>query len=339
MATLEQENQMRNQLKECLAELAPLKATDLARVTELGADLSFESGVIFFSRTLRLFHTLNDLNLDDVSYQKLTQLRDLAYQARDSFKSVREFSLRKYANNPVGTRDQLINNIRDSYDGVFEIIGPTIAFLTKKGTDFEKLEEQAKDTLQRVNAFAQENEMSLRKSRESAETMLEEVKRIAQESGVSQHAIHFKNEADKDEKSAKDWLIATVVLASMSLVVGIAFLVIYWLYATILTASQTVQIAIPKIVIFSILLSATLWAGRTYRAYRHNAIVNRHRQNALATFRTFAEVADGETKAAVLLQTTQCIFSPQQTGFIHGESESAGIPQVLEVFRTLGKQN
>jgi hypothetical protein len=85
------------------------------------------------------------------------------------------------------------------------------------------------------------------------------------------------------------------------------------------------------------LLSASVWCGKSYRAYRHNAVVNRHRQNALATFEAFAKAAsDAETKNAVLLQATQCIFSPQQTGYVSGEPETA-MPQVLEIVRNVGK--
>jgi len=103
--------------------------------------------------------------------------------------------------------------------------------------------------------------------------------------------------------------------------------------------STTSPAPIPKIFIFSILLSAAVWCGKTYRAYRHNAVVNRHRQNALATFEAFAKAAsDVETKNAVLLQATQCIFSPQQTGYVSGEPESA-LPPVLEIVRNLGKSS
>jgi len=86
------------------------------------------------------------------------------------------------------------------------------------------------------------------------------------------------------------------------------------------------------------MVSATFWAGKTYRAHRHNAVVNRHRQNALTTFQTFAQAASEEqTKNAVLLQATQCIFSPQQTGYIQSDNDTPGIPQVLEIVRSFSK--
>ena len=98
--------------------------------------------------------------------------------------------------------------------------------------------------------------------------------------------------------------------------------------------SLTVQLALAKVIAFSILFSAVLWAGRIYRAHRHNYVVNKHRQNALSTFEAFAKASeDTPTKNAVLLQATQCIFSPQSTGYLPQEKEAEGSTQILEIIR------
>jgi hypothetical protein len=47
---------------------------------------------------------------------------------------------------------------------------------------------------------------------------------------------------------------------------------------------------------------------------------------------------EDQAKDAVLIQATQCIFSPQQTGYVTGESEAGSIPQVLEIVRNLGSK-
>jgi len=336
MATAEQETKARNELQTVLGELAKWKASALAR-KELGSDLSFESGVVYFSRLLRLFHALDDADLSDLPYPKIASITAVANQTRDLFLNIAGFSVSKYANNPISQRDSFINQARDSYDSVFEYVAPAVAFTIRKGTDFEKLEEQAKEVVGRIEASAEENEKTLKAARENAELVVQEVRRIAQEAGVSQHAIHFKDEADRQEESAKPWLYSTIGIAAFTVGAGSLLLLRYLWVVPTLTPSQSVQVAIPKIFVFSVLLSATVWAGRTYRAFRHNAVVNRHRQNALATFQAFAKAAsDDETKNAVLLQATQCIFSPQQTGYISGEPEGAP-PQVLEIVRSLGK--
>ena len=252
---------------------------------------------------------------------------------------MQNFSLAKYSSNPIQQRNQFIDQIREYYDTVFDTVSPIIAFTTRKGTDFERLEEQAKSIVQQIEQTSQGYEKDLHNSLKSAQETVEAVRRIAQEAGVSQHFIHFRNEANENAASARPWLIATVCIAAATVLSGAGFLIWALFRLPQLTPSQSVQLAIPKVFIFTVLLSATIWAGKTYRAYRHNAVVNRHRQNALATFEAFAKAAtDVETKNAVLLQATQCIFSPQQTGYVSGEPESA-VPPVLEIVRNLGKSS
>jgi hypothetical protein len=94
---------------------------------------------------------------------------------------------------------------------------------------------------------------------------------------------------------------------------------------------------VAKLIVLSILLSAAIWTGKIYKAHRHNFIINRHRRNALSTFQTFAGGAsDTQTKNAVLLQATTCIFGPQNTGYISQDKESEGSPQILEIIRGVG---
>jgi hypothetical protein len=339
MATLQQENEARTQLKGVLTELENMKASNLAR-KELGADLSFESGVMYFSRILRLFSALNENDLEDLSYQKIMEIKSAADGALGLFRNIQSFSVKQYANNPLAQRDSFINQARDQYDGIFNATAPAIAFTVRKGTDFARLEEQAKETLVRMDQMRQSQEQTSTTILENAQQVIQEVRRIAEEAGVSQHAAYFKNEADKNEREAKPWLYWTIALACVTALLSVALTVRYFFVLPTLTSSQSIQLAIPKLFLFTVLLSATIWTGRTYRAYRHNAVVNRHRQNALASFEAFAKAAAGdqETKNAVLLQATQCIFSPQATGYIQPEAETA-MPHVLEVVRSLGKSS
>ena len=54
------------------------------------------------------------------------------------------------------------------------------------------------------------------------------------------------------------------------------------------------------------------------------------------TFETFIKATeDKETKNAVLIQTTQAIFSPQHSGFTDKEKELSSSPQMVEIFRSV----
>ena len=88
------------------------------------------------------------------------------------------------------------------------------------------------------------------------------------------------------------------------------------------------------------LVTSLVWTGRVYKAHRHNYVINKHRQNALRTFEAFVKAAkDEQTKSAVLLQATQCIFSPQPTGYLTHEAEPSGSPQILEIIRSMANPN
>ena len=74
-------------------------------------------------------------------------------------------------------------------------------------------------------------------------------------------------------------------------------------------------------------------ASRNYTTHKHNAVVNRHRQNALLTYRALVEAsATKGTEDIVLAHAASCIFSPQETGFSPGKGEStSGSKSILEL--------
>jgi hypothetical protein len=107
-----------------------------------------------------------------------------------------------------------------------------------------------------------------------------------------------------------------------------------------LTTGQSIQLAISKLIVLSVLYFAIIWGSRNYSAHRHNVVINKHRQNALSTFQAFVNAAeDKATKNAVLLRSTETIFSPNASGYLTKGSEKQSTPQILEIVQNaLGKQ-
>jgi cobalamin biosynthesis protein CbiD len=93
------------------------------------------------------------------------------------------------------------------------------------------------------------------------------------------------------------------------------------------------QLITSKILIFTVLGYLLIMAAKNYTTHKHNAVVNRHRQNALLTYRALVTAAeDTGTQDIVLAHAASCIFSPQETGFSHGRSDSTtGSKSVLEL--------
>lgn len=98
----------------------------------------------------------------------------------------------------------------------------------------------------------------------------------------------------------------------------------------------TIQRIITKIIVISIFYYAALWSSRNYRSHRHLSVVNKHRQSALSTFETFVNAAaDQQTKNAVLLEATHCIFSPAVSGYLGADEENPS-NRIVEVLKTVG---
>lgn len=335
MATLEQETQQRDNLRKLLDGLAAIVPENLARADVLGKELSFEAGVPYFRRVLKLFTDLAKTNLESVPYQLLNTLNGQAQDAVNLFNEIRNFSLRGQSN-PVVVRDQLLNKARDAYDTYYLQLMPVTTYLIRMGTDFEALEASAREQFVKMTQESgklQERQSTITKEMEET---LEKVRRAAAEVGVAQHAIHFREGATRHYKAGRLWLGATVILAALA--VGYSLYsfrqgfelepegsVVWWPHLRYL---------VQRLLVLSIIFFGVALSSKNYRAEKHDEIVNKHRQNALNTFETFAKAAaDKDTKDAVLLQATKSIFEAQSSGYLSGESEQLPSNLIIEVLR------
>lgn len=335
MPTLKEEETARKQLVEMLNALNTIDPNSLARTEVLGQELSFKDGVPIFSRTLDLFKDLAACNLANVPKERLDQIQSLAKQALDGFQAIQSFSV-SGVSNPAATRDSLIAQIRDQWNGYYVHITPEIAYSKGQSTDYGQLEREARGALSQMQAQLAEIKTEKEKGVVEIQGALEQVRRAAAEAGVAQHAIHFRNEAARYEKEARTWLIAGGLFA----IVTVAFAV-YGLGSDLaklgdsVSTARIVQVIASRVVVLSVLTFGLAWAARNYSASRHNLVVNRHRQNALSTFETFAKAAsDAQTKDAVLIQATQSIFCSQPSGFVKADAEVGG-SQIVEVVRNM----
>lgn len=330
---LEEQKKARQELEAALETLTSITPDSLVRTQELGTALDFSQGVEVFRRSLGLFKSLQASNLDGVPTPTLQQLTRIAQQTAATFQQIQQFNPAGQSN-PAQVRDSLITQVANLYNDHFPQISPIIAYSVRRGTDFERLERDARSALDAITKIKSDLEKHANEIIAQAQDTLKQVQRAAAEVGVAQHAIHFRKEAEEHLSRSRRWLFATVLLGVLTL--GFASWVLYsYRTATAdLTAAQSVQLGIAKLFVFSVLSFAGVWSGRMFRAQWHNYVVNKHRQNALSTFETFVKAAtDDQTKNAVLIQATQCIFSPQATGFVSHEPESTPPTQILEIVR------
>ena len=145
----------------------------------------------------------------------------------------------------------------------------------------------------------------------------------------------FKVEADFHTSEAGKWINWTIVLLVATAFAGIGFM--FWTPSSTEGTTHVVQFTITKVVVLAVLFYGLSICIKNYRAHKHNAILNKHRQNALQTFETFVKAStDDLTKNAVLLQTTQSIFSNQQTGYSSSEGDGDMPSKIIEIIKSTG---
>jgi hypothetical protein len=348
------ELQLRAGLSQRIQSILDTKVEDLIQAGRLGEMFSFAAGRPLFEKTFSLYRLLASANLELVSEAKLRQLTELTDQVVTHFAQFRGFQPHGGSVQfPTPGRDNLLNTFSTLFDQVFAVISTVLA--VSQPQNLGQYESEAKASAQLIKTFFDEQKKQFEGYKNALEKEITETlskaRQAAQEVGITRHEGLFRAEADEHKKMAKLWLTATSVLA-------IATGLLAWVnYSRTITAfgmavsaqspsgggasapgfgptSLALQLALAKVIAFSILFSAVLWAGRIYRAHRHNYVVNKHRQNALSTFEAFAKASeDTATKNAVLLQATQCIFGPQSTGYLPQEKESEGSTQILEIIR------
>lgn len=333
MASEDERQKFLAQLQKDLDDLLETHPEKLVRTEDLGKGLDFSSGRSAFERRLRLFRKLKDAGFSDLPRSTLNDIRNLVSQAREQFKQIRNFSTS--GQNPRQERDQLIQHIKNQYDQDFRTLGLPIAYGQQTGANLEQMKRRARDVLDQLTTLRKDAASQL----EDVQQVAESVKRAAAEVGVSQHATHFQEEADLQNKNSKRWLWA--VAGTGVLTVVLAVVNIWWLYGEVvgqeLDLGQAIQLSIGKLILFSVLYFGLVWLARTYRSARHNQVVNRHRANALRTFETFVNAAaDQQTKEAVLMRATEAIFGDQASGFDEARGE-LGSANVVEITRDLAK--
>jgi len=339
MATIKQEDRLRDELKKLLFEINSINAEDLIQTDRLGSDLDFSNGLPYFERGLGLFRMLDGIDLSRIPHPQLSALKTVAVEIEGAINNIKQFKTTD--NNPSSTRDSYIANFQSRYDGWFNQISPVVSFCIRGGTDFDALQKDAREALLQLSAVKAEAEKASTELIAETQSTLDKVRQAAAEVGVAQHATHFQNEATNYKTTSRYWLGALILSAILTCLWGyLGFIVLETPQAEIQNQSIFfIQKFAARITVLMTLVFMLFWCSKNYAAHNHNFIVNRHRQNALSTFETFVKAAgdDLQTKNAVLLQATESIFCAQPSGFISKDVEQSSSGKIIEIVKDLSK--
>tara|TARA_B100001964_G_scaffold245363_1_gene331872 strand:+ start:434 stop:1462 length:1029 start_codon:yes stop_codon:yes gene_type:complete len=332
MATPEERQEKIEKAKENISALANIKASTLARTEDLSKDLNFSEAVPFFEEMLDIIKQLNQRDISRLTFNQLDDILGACNKISRGIKLVNEFNLN--VNAPAKVCKDIITNLKNAYD---EIVGPLIlplAFTATQATDYAKIEREAKGYHATIKEEAESFRKVIDSYKNEAEKALQAVKKQAADAGVSVNAQIFLTDSGIHAKAAKKWLIATIIISSVTLAVAIGFVCISFGYDPGKTAIA-IQYVVSKIILLSTLSFGIFWCVKNYKSSKHNETLNKHRANALSTFKTFVEGSgDVAIKDAILLHAAQAAFVNRPTGYESQEREAQSINPVVEI---LGK--
>lgn len=302
-----------------VSRLQELNPGSLARIGDYGT-FDFQAAVEPARRLIDLFKRLPIAALEDFPEATLQPIRQQADAIFNVVEQIRQFRLED--GNPAGTRQQIVEQLTNLYPSTWGILFPVIGYGAARVADFPRLEAQGRAAVQSINDRTSELLRSLDTTRQQADEALAAARRAAAEQGVSQQAAYFRDEALVHDREASTWKRNTTVLSIVLAVYAASSVFVHkWEYLRPGSTFESAQLITSKVLIFAVMSYVLILAAKNFLSHKHNAIVNRHRQNALMTFNALAEAAkDQAAKDIILTHAASCIFAPQETGYSRSTS-------------------
>ncbi len=316
-------------LSQLTGALDALDAMDLGKAlrAEDAEEASFGKRLPDAERVREFLLSARDTSFDFLDEQIMAEIVAAANAFLTVLDESRKMSTQDAANR--SHRNGFEERFRNAVKNVYTTVTPYVAYARTGSADSARRAETAQKDAARVSA-----------ARAEAEAVLLAMQKAAAETGVEVHANLFSTQAGKHTEGAKVWLIVASLLGALTAVAA-------WLAATgrllvpVVTAELTTpqgpeavwQLLAGKVLLFSVLYFGVLFAAKNYRAHRHNALINKHRSNALQTFQTFVKSTESAiVRDQVLLAATEAIFAGATTGYLGKEQEQSSTP-VLGMIR------
>lgn len=313
MATPEEEKRLK-EARASLVRVQDFQPSSLVQKEKFG-QASFEEAVGPAARIVELFRQLPASALELLPMNELHTVRAQADSVYHLFQQILEFDI------DVGEvrnrQTQFIDTLKASFQSHFTQVFPLISYSVARTVDFNRLEDQGRAAVQNVRDQTESLMKEIAQQQSEAARILEEVRKTAAERGVSQEAFYFKGEADGHKIAAETWQSYTIFMSVVVGLYGIATLFIHKI--PILTPSntyETAQLIAGKLIVFFVLVYMLSICAKNFLSNRHNEIVNRHRQNALMTYKSLVDA--GGTPAArdvILNHAAASVYQLHDTGF------------------------
>ncbi|MEZ0150395.1 MAG: hypothetical protein AB9Q19_13945 [Candidatus Reddybacter sp.] len=307
-----------------LLRMQEFDVEQLPRVEHLGKALNFSTAVDPAKRLISLYRRLSTTALEDFPEAVLNQVIAQCDSDFQKFDQIISFEPSEHQT-PNTVRDSYVTAIENAYDPAFTILSPFISYSLHRSADFQRLDTDARSTFQQIKDQAGIIQGSLEQQKEDAEGILKDIRDTAAEQGVTQQAIYFQTESSDHNTDADKWELRTVGVAIVLGAFAVASIFLHkWSWLAPADGYETAQFITSKLLVFGVLTYLLILSAKNYLNHKHNSIVNKHRQNALMTYKAMVDATDDPgSREAILIQAAGCIFNPQTTGYTQGNESPA----------------
>lgn len=256
-------------------------------------------------------------------------------QAGATIQKIRDFNIETTGNPAL--RDQIVNEVKANAENLLTTTQGWIPFLAYQKGDIQKNIEDLTNALKTAEKLLDASKQEVETKKKEIDSIVTAARDASASAGVGVFTIDFEKHASTLEEQATMWFKYTFRCAIGTLLA--AFFSIFVPIAQDATTAQIVQYISSKLVVLLVLLSATVWCGRIYKALMHQITVNKHRANALKTFQAFVKATGNDaTRDAVLIETTRSIFSNSPSGYLDSADAASDVAgtKVFEVIKSAG---
>ncbi len=298
--------------------------------TDLGSQYNFLSCIDLFKYIFDLAHRIENLDFSKLPLSYSSAIEEALENVLSTLAEIRSLKLENISNNLKGNHQQKISELNNRYQSLIEAIVPAYNINSLFSDITNPIHEKAKMLFEDI----QGNSTDIQKAKDDIFKVLEDIQSAAAKGGASKYSTIFHEQYQKHEESAKYWLWG--MGAALGAIIGTG--VLLWIFDNPVSqdVSSIVHFAFIRIVLLTVLFYSLNVCSKNYKSHKHNSIVNKHRANALNTFRVFVDAAkdDEDTKNAVLLEATRTIFSSQQTAYLNNENEAESPIKIIELIKS-----
>lgn len=298
-----------------LLRIQKFEAEGLIQRDRLG-ELSFDDVVLPARKIVTVFAQIPQDALEIFPDNELKSIKTEADNIFALFEEIKRFDLNDP--DPRGRRQGQIDKMNAQYQRVFSNLFNIISYSMARTVDFNQLSSQGRATVQEIRDKTDLLLEELEKQRVEARTILDDVRKAAEEQGVSQQAFYFAEEAKAHKSESDKWRNWTIAMSAVVGLYGVFTLFIHKIpLLTPASTAEVVQLTASKLLIFFVLTYVLFLCGRKFMSNRHNEIVNKHRQNALMTYKAMVDAGrTPEARDVVLTHAAASIYQLHDTGYV-----------------------